>query len=181
MKLGVFVLFLSCLTGCNSCYKPSMPLGYGTEDAFVDSYTPITEASTEQPKEAEPPKEQEFKHKHFSVILPPNWFIASSSPDPSIPLLAVNGEYKFAISVNEYSDYSGAVLSAIRGIKESGAAVLETSKVTINGHEYTRIYSTKGSRSFYTWITTSGPYTYGVSCSGDVADVTKVKCEHILT
>jgi hypothetical protein len=69
-----------------------------------------------------------------------------------------------------YQDY---VLIAIRGLKESGAILISSTQVNINGNNFIVTETTANDLRMWLWMTVKNGNGYGFSCGGSATDETQ--------
>ncbi len=172
MKKLFLLLMTAGMVSCSSC----------TKDHQVEPQPPtqITDASVDQDV---PQSTKTVSGSGWSFDLPSQDWSVQSSDLPDGAVVLVNDKLK-NIVVCLREDFNGATqdyaLLSLRGLKQSGATLVSTSQVNINGTTFTLIESVKNTVRAFVWVAVKNKSGYGFSCGGDdTANTQKALCTGI--
>ncbi len=166
--LFIIVLLVSSCTSCsgNTNHVVVVP-DSGVVDAgaggaggsLVDAGPPVP------PK----PTTQVVKGDTWSISLPSSSDV-TLNPEQDILFTAVTEDIVYMVSALTRESFQGSydeyIIYGIRGIRASGATVLESSQATNNSVKYTLVEAEKDDITIWNWLSTKNNFGYAFSCGG---------------
>lgn len=133
-----------------------------------------TDAGIETSSVGDSPQAQLFSDINWELTIPFGWdAITSVSPPPEVKVAVSNLLYNNII-VFEQEKFSGSyeeyVVFALRGVTDTGARLISTTTVTLNGDTVFLLNSEKNGVTAWMWVTTKNGYGYALSCAGKTID-----------
>lgn len=160
--LLTIVLLAFGVISCSSCAKkpqlfdPPAPI-------------PVASAPTVAPPVAPPPPADTVvvTFSNMTVTFPTvGWEKMDSEAtmaaylNPIVKNITIIGKETFTGTASEYT------LKAIRATKDAGATLLSTKQVTLNGHKFTLLESSKVNVQVWEWTTSEAGFGYALTCGG---------------
>jgi hypothetical protein len=119
----------------------------------------------------EPLPDQVFSGAAWELTVPHGWksLDVSQAENPQVDAVFVNAE-KLNLIVVMSEDFTGTmdeyVLSAIRGLKDSGGTFNSATQVELNGLKFILLESEKNNTTIWVWVTVHNECGFTLSCGG---------------
>lgn len=121
-----------------------------------------------------------IRNNSWNISVPKTWEVKPSAKY-GMEVLLIDNSSKAGIFLlkNKFLGITSEFVKiSIENLKNSGATIISTSNVEINGLNYIRIFSKKDIINSMFWITTYNGNQYSLGCSG--VDVTYRSCDDIV-
>lgn len=184
------LLLLVCLSSCTSCSTQDVPPNptapVTSSSSATDSSASQSSADTTSTSTTGLDRLQIFSGDTWEIYIPVDWKLLDHS-DSNIVLSATLEDNKtMLVLVKETHDdpFDMYVLTAIRGLRATGADLIASEKQEINGTLWMYLEAEKNSILIYTWATVQDGFGYALSCGGpadnDYATNREMDCNEIM-
>lgn len=163
------ILLGSCLMSCTACGSNSLPVGGSSEPTSTALPTAAPSASSEP---VPPVTDIHVVKNKCELTLPGlDWKSVPTCDEDNCPVAFMNKDEtglvvlldeKFEGSFDEY------VLVLLRELKSSGATILDTSEVNLNGNRFILMESFRDDVKVWLWVSLVNNQGYVLSCGGPV-------------
>lgn len=167
--LPIMLLLGTGLMSCTSCASNTLPVEVSSEPTSTALPTATPSASSDPV----PVRTDVLVKKNKCEFTLPGleWKSLPTCDEDNCPVAFVNkDETGLVVLLNEKfeSSFDDYVLTMLREVKEAGATVDSVSEVTLSGHKFILMDSSKDNVRVWLWVGLVGDQGYVLSCGGPV-------------